>query len=53
MFDGLQRETVFVHDLWLPEDFVPDNRDGEAVEHRLVSLDEAARMIARDDGPDR
>jgi 8-oxo-dGTP pyrophosphatase MutT (NUDIX family) len=53
MLDGLQRETIFVHDLWLPEDFIPDNRDGEAVEHRLVSLEEAARTIARDDGPDQ
>jgi len=52
MFDGLQRETVFVHDLSLPEDFVPDNQDGEAVEHRLVGLDEAARLVAGDGGPD-
>ena len=37
--DGLQRETVFVHDLVLPPDFVPANQDGEAVEHRLVDLD--------------
>ena len=52
MFDGLQRETVYVHDLALPEAFVPDNRDGEAVEHRLVTLAEASELIARDGGPD-
>ena len=52
MFDGLQRETVYVHDLTLPETFVPDNRDGEAVEHRLVTLAEAAELVARDGGPD-
>ena len=52
MFDGLQRETVFVHDLPLPADFVPENQDGEAVEHRLVSLAEASRMIAQNAGPD-
>jgi len=52
MFDGLQREILFVHDLALPPDFVPCNQDGEAVEHRLVSLAQAARMIAAVDGPD-
>jgi 8-oxo-dGTP pyrophosphatase MutT (NUDIX family) len=50
--DGLQRETVFVHDLVLPDDFVPQNQDGEAVEHRLVDLDTAARLIALDRGVD-
>ena len=49
--DGLQRETIFVHDLALPADFRPCNQDGEAVEHRLVSLDEAARLIANASGP--
>ncbi len=50
--DGVQRETVFVHDLWLPPGFVPANRDGEAVSHRRVSLPEAARLIAIPSGPD-
>ena len=50
--DGLQRETIFVHDLALPPDFIPANQDGEAVEHRLVGLDAAARMIAQPAGPD-
>jgi 8-oxo-dGTP pyrophosphatase MutT (NUDIX family) len=50
--DGLQRETVFTHDLFLPADFVPSNQDGEAVEHRLVSLSEAAALIANDRGSD-
>lgn len=52
MFDGLQRETVFVHDVDLPAGFAPANQDGEAVEHRLVDLAEAARLIARAQGPD-
>ena len=52
MFDGLQRETVFVHDLALPDAFVPQNQDGEAVEHRRASLADAARAIAHADGPD-
>jgi 8-oxo-dGTP pyrophosphatase MutT (NUDIX family) len=50
--DGLQRETIFVHDLALPGDFVPANQDGEAVEHRLIELGEAARTIAQADGAD-
>jgi 8-oxo-dGTP pyrophosphatase MutT (NUDIX family) len=50
--DGLQRETIFVHDLWLPADFVPDGQDGEVAGYRLVPLCEAALLIANDDGPD-
>jgi len=50
--DGLQSETIFVHDLWLPGDFVPSNQDGEAIEHRRVALDEAARLIALPGGRD-
>jgi 8-oxo-dGTP pyrophosphatase MutT (NUDIX family) len=52
LFDGLQRETVFVHDLWLAADFVPANQDGEAVEHRLVDLADAARLLAQSGGSD-
>jgi 8-oxo-dGTP pyrophosphatase MutT (NUDIX family) len=51
MFDGLQREMLFVHDLALPRDFVPANQDGEATEHRLVDLAEAATTIAATCGP--
>ena len=50
--DGLQREILFVHDLALPPDFVPRNTDGEVSEHRLVALDDVARMLAHADGPD-
>jgi 8-oxo-dGTP pyrophosphatase MutT (NUDIX family) len=50
--DGLQSETIFIHDLWLPGDFVPSNQDGEAIEHRRVALDEAARLIALPGGRD-
>jgi len=48
--DGLQHETIFAHDLWLPSDFLPAATDGEVVEHRLVTLPEAARLIAADEG---
>ena len=50
--DGLQRETIFVHDLALSRHFAPINQDGEVVEHRRVDLYEAARLIAIDSGPD-
>lgn len=50
--DGLQWETIFVHDLWLPAEFVPVNQDGEAVAHRLVTLPEALRLLAAPGGPD-
>jgi 8-oxo-dGTP pyrophosphatase MutT (NUDIX family) len=50
--DGLQRETIFVHDLWLEPRFEPSNQDGEAIEHRLVSIADAATLIAQDRGPD-
>jgi 8-oxo-dGTP pyrophosphatase MutT (NUDIX family) len=53
MFDGLQREVLFVHDLELPRDFTPANQDGEATEHRLMGLDEAARTISVSAGSDQ
>ena len=51
MSDGVQREVLFVHDLALPPDFVPVNQDGEAIEHRLVSLAEAAHAISATASP--
>jgi len=50
--DGIQHETIFAHDLWLPPEWRPANQDGEATEHRLVPLVEAARLLALDDDPD-
>ena len=50
--DGMQWETIFVHDLWLPADFVPANQDGEAVEHRLVIAREAAALVGNEVGGD-
>jgi 8-oxo-dGTP pyrophosphatase MutT (NUDIX family) len=47
--DGLQRETIFVHDLWLPTDFLPTNQDSEAVEHRLCSPEVVLSILASDD----
>jgi 8-oxo-dGTP pyrophosphatase MutT (NUDIX family) len=44
--DGLQRETIHVHDLWLPGAFTPANQDGEAVEHRLCAPDDVLALVA-------
>jgi 8-oxo-dGTP pyrophosphatase MutT (NUDIX family) len=49
---GLQRETVFVYDLELDADFRPANQDGEAVEHRQLTMSDAAKLIAADGGDD-
>jgi hypothetical protein len=49
--DGLQRETIYVHDLVLPVDFAPANQDGEVSDYRRVSLGEAARLVAETSGP--
>jgi len=50
--DGLQHESIFVHDLWLPETFVPTAVDGEVAATALVSLADAARIAANASGPD-
>jgi len=49
---GLERETVYVHDLWLDPDFVPEGLDGEVVEFRLETLADAARLAANRSGND-
>ena len=43
--EGLHREILFVHDLWLPDDFKPSNQDGEVAEIRLVPLEEVVEQI--------
>lgn len=50
--DGVQRETIFVHDLRLPSDVVPRNEDGEVVGFRLVAPEEVAWLCGNRDGPD-
>ncbi len=50
--DGVQREVIFTHDLRLAGDFRPLGIDGESVDHRHVTLAEAAALIANASGPD-
>src|SRR5438552_4426951 len=47
--DGLQRETIYTYDLWLPADFAPANQDGEAVGHRLYAPEDVLAVLATDD----
>lgn len=47
--DGLQRETIYVHDFRLGEDFMPANQDGEAMGHRLCTPDDILAVLATDD----
>lgn len=49
---GLQRETVFVYDLMLDDDFIPANQDGEAVGHQRLTFAAAAGLIASDRSDD-
>lgn len=51
--DGVQCETIFVHDLWLSDDFVPSPTDGEVAEFRRVDPGTAAWLIAQREGADR
>jgi 8-oxo-dGTP pyrophosphatase MutT (NUDIX family) len=43
--EGLHREILFVHDLWLPPDYRPANQDGEIAEIRLVPVEEAIQSL--------
>jgi 8-oxo-dGTP pyrophosphatase MutT (NUDIX family) len=47
--DGMQRETIYVYDFWLPPEFAPANQDGEAVAHRLCLPDDILALLASDD----
>lgn len=41
---GMNIDTLFNYDLWLPEDFIPENTDGEVDEFILMSLEEMAHI---------
>ncbi len=43
--EGLHHEIMFVHDLHLPGDFAPQNRDGEVAEFRCHSIAEIMSML--------
>lgn len=41
---GVNPDTLYVYDLWLPEDFVPKNTDGEVDSFELWTLDKLATV---------
>lgn len=41
---GLDNSTLYLYDLWLPEDFVPQNTDGEVSHFELLPLADVAAM---------
>ena len=43
--EGLHREILFVHDLWLAEDFVPANQDGEVAALRCLPIEDVLDAI--------
>lgn len=48
--DGcLRDDTIFVYDLELPADFVPQNHDGEIASFQLMRLAEVERILAETD----
>ena len=47
--EGLHREILFVHDLWLPEDFKPANQDGEVSEIRRMPVEEVIQNLLAGD----
>lgn len=44
--EGVQAETIFVHDLWLPPGFEPRNTDGEVAGFERVDVAELPRRLA-------
>ncbi|HUL97115.1 MAG TPA: DUF4743 domain-containing protein [Usitatibacter sp.] len=43
--EGLHREILFVHDLWLAEDFKPVNQDGEVSELQCLPVEEVLQAL--------
>lgn len=41
---GMNVDTLFNYDLWLPEDFIPENTDGEVEEFILMPIEEMASL---------
>ena len=46
---GMNIDTLFNYDLWLPEDFIPHNTDGEVYEFMLMPLEKVAWLTDNTD----
>jgi 8-oxo-dGTP pyrophosphatase MutT (NUDIX family) len=47
--EGLHREILFVHDLWLPPEFKPRNQDGEVADIRRMALEDVIQSLLTGD----
>jgi 8-oxo-dGTP pyrophosphatase MutT (NUDIX family) len=47
--EGLHREILFVHDLWLPADFKPVNQDGEVSGIRCTPVEDVLESLLAGD----
>jgi 8-oxo-dGTP pyrophosphatase MutT (NUDIX family) len=47
--EGMHREVLFVHDLWLPENFKPANQDGEVAEIRRLPVEDVLGALLAGD----
>ncbi len=45
--EGLHNEIIFVHDLVLPESFIPANQDGEVAEFTCMPIAELVSMLEK------
>jgi hypothetical protein len=43
--EGLHNEVIFVHDIILPESFVPENQDGEVASFECVPISDLITML--------
>ena len=43
--EGLRRDVLFIYDLVLPEDFEPENTDGEMEDFSLMTMDELSSCV--------
>ena len=43
--EGLRRDVLFIYDLVLPEDFIPENTDGEMEGFRLMTMNELISCV--------
>jgi len=46
---GIETGTLFNYDCWLPQDFVPENTDGEVDSFELVHIEELATLTEQGD----
>lgn len=46
---GIHNDGQFIYDLWLAEDFIPRNTDGEVESFKLIPIEEMARLVNETD----